>query len=306
MAAFLGSCICTIMSFHKDKYSHSADLDIDYPSGNGYWPETVSESVSDRDSAAGKIFFTFCLISAVTLFISWYPYALRNVYLGPETLPCNLMYWNTLRQYCPTMGLFMLIGVSVYPSQVALETNGGTLCSSIHLLGAAMMFVGYMLCEFKCMEMFGMKLPKRIGVSFLSIDGVERRLRQIFVFLMYFFYCVFCVFEVLLVVQAPCCGDEWLSEGDWFNRTTPSGMLIPQTLDQATVSNTASGTFLTYKAMAYIGECAAGIFLILSHLTIWYYCEERHVNYCESVLDMVYDDHTDSDYEQEEGEDFNY
>lgn len=293
------------MNFFKDKYRHSKELDMYYPSGNGYWPETVSESVSDRDSAAGKIFFTFCLISGVTLFVSWYPYALRNVYVGPEMLPGKVMYWNTLRQYCPTMGLFMLIGVSVYPSQVALETNGGTLCSLIHLTGAFMMFVGYMVCEFKCMEMFGMRMPKTIGVAFLSIEGVERRLRQIFVFWMYFFYCLFCVFEVLLVLQDPCCGDEWLSEGSWFNRTSPEGIIVPQTLDRAIVSNTASGTFLAYKALAYIGECAAGVFLILSHLTIWYFCEERHVQYCESVLDMVYDDHTDSDemYEQE-GEDF--
>merc|ERR1719446_1755612 len=109
--------------------------------------------------------------------MSWYPFCLRNEYTGPSSICCNLMYWTSFRQFVPTIGLFTLIGVSVYPTKIAAETNGGILCLCIHLTGASMMFVGYMVCEFKCMEMFGFKLPTKIKKSFLDIVGMERRLR---------------------------------------------------------------------------------------------------------------------------------
>merc|ERR1719359_2393100 len=61
--AFLGSFLCVAMKYVKEKYRQSLVLGTPFESQNGYWPETVSESVSDPNSAAGKIFFTFCLIS---------------------------------------------------------------------------------------------------------------------------------------------------------------------------------------------------------------------------------------------------
>jgi hypothetical protein len=301
------------MSFFKPKYRQNRVMDIPYESGLGYWPETVSESVSDRDSAAGKIFFTFCLIAGISFFMSWYPFNLRNVYTGPAAVlsDCGgnpLLYWTTFRQYVPHVGLFMLIGVSVYPSQIAMETNGGLICLAIHLTGASMMFMGYMLAEFKCLGVFGMKVDENIRSNFLNIEGdvhnkggLEKCLRIVYVMTMFGFYTLFLVFEVALIMWAPCCADVWAKEGTWYNRTNPeNGALEWNILAKATVTNTASGTYFWLKVAAYFSECFAGIFLILSHLTVWWYCEERHVPYGDSRIEMVYNEHIDDGTEDEE------
>jgi len=305
--AFAGAFVCMWMKFVKDKYKTNLIYNVTYASGNGYWPETVSESVSDPNSAAGKIFFAFSLIAALTLILSWYPYSLRNVYIGPATLPCNCMYWTTFREYVPATGLLMLICVSVYPSAEAKETNGGMVCLAIHLTGAAMMFVGYMAVEFKTLEICCLKLPRKISKTYLSIEGPEYCLRLVCAIGMFAFYVLFCVFEVLMMVQDPCCADVWVPGGHWYNRTDPWGHTVSFLLQDATVNNTASGVYFWYKVGAYSGECVAGVFLILSHWVIWYYCEERHVNYGNAVLDMVYDEHAQEDvlygeYDEEDWE----
>lgn len=296
--AFFGSFLCVVMKFTKQKYKASLVLGTNYTSGNGYWPETVSESVSDHDSAAGKIFFTCCLVAGISLLMSWYPFCLRNVYTGPAQVGCTGMYWTTFRQFCPTVGLFSLIGVSVYPSKIAAETNGGYLCLFIHLTGASMMFCGYMVCEFKCMEMFGFKLPTKIKKSFLDVVGMERRLRQGFVCVMFTAYCAFLVFEVLLMTTGVCCADEWMQQGQWYNRTSPAGFDTHHVLSEATVQNTSSGTYLLFKFGAYMGECVSGCCLIASHFVVWYYCEERRVAYCDAHLDMVHDQAGEYDYDK--------
>jgi len=101
MCAFVGTFSVSLMEFFT---IHESDiLNIRYPSGNGYWPETVSESVSNRESPTGKIFFTGCLIAGILYFLSWYPYSLRNVYTGPELFPGGVLYWTTFRQYFPLL-----------------------------------------------------------------------------------------------------------------------------------------------------------------------------------------------------------
>jgi hypothetical protein len=295
LCAFVGAFLCMAMKYVKPKYRMNQIYNVSYASGNGYWPETVSESVSDPNSAAGKIFFAFCLMAALFLILSWYPYCLRNVYTGPATLWCDCMYWSTFREYVPTTGLLMLMGVSVFPTAVAKQTNGGIICLCIHLTGAAMMFMGYMLVEFKTMEMFGMHMPVKVAKSYLDIEGPEKCLRVICAIGMAFFYCLFCLFEVLLVVQNPCCGDVWMPAGESYQTLNPDGNMVWHVLPTATVNNTASGTYFWYKVGAYTGECVAGIFLILSHYVIWFYCEERHVKFGKATLDMVYDKDYDDD-----------
>lgn len=292
--AFLGAAVCTTMEYFKPKYRWNMELGIKYASGNGYWPETVSESVSDANSAPGKIFYTFSLLAGLALLISYYPYNLRNCYTGPAKI-FHLVYWSTFRQFIPVYGLFMLIGVSVYPSAVAQETNGGMLCLGIHLLGASLMFMGYMLCEFKCMEMFGFTLPHTVSQKYLDIVGWQRRIRQVCSALMFAFYCLFLIFEGLIMIQNPCCADEWLSAGEWYNRTAPNGQIVQMVLERATVLNTAKDWYLVYKFCAYWSECLAGVCLIYSHITIWYYCEERHLKYGKAALDMLYDRDVDDD-----------
>lgn len=311
MVAFLGSCVCVTMQFFKEKYRRNPLMDVPYESGLGYWPETVSESVSDPNSAAGKIFFTFCLIAGICFFISWYPFNLRNVYTGPAALMRGfdgqpLVYLTTFRQYVPTVGLFMLIGVSVYPSKVAMETNGGMICLAIHLTGACMMFCGYMVAEFKLLGIFGKldsdeEIENLVEDRFLDVEGTEKYLRIVHVLVMFGAYIAFLVFEVLLVVVNPCCADEWASQGTWYNRTNPETNVTEwNILTKATVTNTASSTYFWLKVAAYFSECIAGVFLILSHLTIYWYCEERHVNYGDSKIEKVFHEHVEDGSDQED------
>merc|ERR1711953_396098 len=51
--------------------------------------------------------------------------------------------------------------------------------------------------------------------------------------------------------------------------------------------NTASGVALAMKHIEYWGEVLAGMFMILSHLAIWYFCEERHIDLAEQLPDPV-------------------
>jgi len=280
------------MQFFRVTGSELLDIE-DYQSGLGYWPETVSESVHNRNSPAGKIFFTGCLIAAILFFLSWYPFSLRNVYTGPETTCCGSMYSTTFRQYMPTIGLLMLIGVSTYPSSVAKQTAGGQVCVMLHLIGAGMMFVGYMLAEFKCIELCGFKHEEIVDYRYLSIEGAEHTLRATTISCMGFCFFLFLVFQGLLSLpasMAPCCEDTWILAGDWFNTTSPSGMIVPHMLQVAHVNNTASGGYLAFKMGSYFAECFAGLCLLLSHFVVWYYCEERNVDYGYSALEMVFDD----------------
>lgn len=301
LCAFLGTFLVTFIQFFR--VNGSEILGIQYESGNGYWPETVSESVHNRNSPAGKIFFTGCLIAAIMFFLSWYPYSLRNVYTGPETTCCGQMYSTTCRQYVPYIGLLMLIGISTYPQSVAHETAGAQVCVVLHLAGAGMMFVGYMLAEFKCLEFCGMKHqdidadgnPKEY--KYLSIEGTEYKVRSCLASGIGACFTIFLVFQGLLMLPtgtAPCCYDTWILGGSWYNLTDPQDGTITHNLLQIShVNNTASGGMLGFKLGSYFAEVLAGLFLIGSHFAIWFFCEERMVDFGESHLEMVYDDRDD-------------
>lgn len=123
-AAFGTILILQIVEFNSKKGNVLFGLDHRYESGFGYWPPTVSESVHDSESPQGKIFYTFLLMFFLGAFLSWYPYNLRNVYTGPEMVPCLCIYWTTVRQYIPSMGCLLLIGVTTYPPPVASASPG--------------------------------------------------------------------------------------------------------------------------------------------------------------------------------------
>jgi len=292
-SAFVGCLIVTTIQFFTIHGSELLGIHP-YASGHGYWPETVSESVHNRNSPAGKIFFTFAgLMAAFLLLMSWYPYSLRNVYTGPKTIPGGMMYSTTFRQYVPTLGLIMLVGVSTYPAKQATDMGwGATLCVILHLVGAGMMFVGYMFTEFRCLEMCGMVNKEEGCNRYLSIEGTERKVRQTTVGCMSFCFLLFLCFQVCLYIpkSVVCCFDEWKQAGEWYDRTKPDNTTVSYVLQVAHVNNTASGIVLAFKMGSYFSECIAGIFLLLSHFSIYYFCEERQVVYGLSQLEMVYDD----------------
>jgi len=157
------------------------------------------------------------------------------------------------------------------------------------------MFVGYMISEFKCMDMFFLRTSKKVEREYLSITGTERCARQTTVGTMCCCFTMFLVFQGLLLSVPACCYDTWLDKGTWFNRTSPAGHIVPEVLMVAHVNNTATGVSLAFKFGSYLSECCAGVMLIMSHFTVWYFSEERHVPYGDSHLEVVFNDDDDEE-----------
>eukprot|EP00413_Alexandrium_margalefii_P049779 CAMPEP_0204606834 /NCGR_PEP_ID=MMETSP0661-20131031/59333_1 /ASSEMBLY_ACC=CAM_ASM_000606 /TAXON_ID=109239 /ORGANISM="Alexandrium margalefi, Strain AMGDE01CS-322" /LENGTH=317 /DNA_ID=CAMNT_0051618193 /DNA_START=71 /DNA_END=1024 /DNA_ORIENTATION=+ len=266
--------------------TRNSALHREYPSGNGYWPSTVSEMVHDQESPGGKLFYTFGLIAGVCIFQSQYPFHLRNVYTGNEKVWGTRVYWTTFRQICPSMGLWLLIGVNTYPTQIALDSPGYTkmFCVFLHLTGAGMMFVGYMVCELKCLH-----LKKYSSHSFIDIEPKELRFRTFLAWTILVGFIFFCFTQVLLNVAKKsnvCCPDVWKMKGSVVHNEHGHKMLLTETQ----LVNTASDMFLKIKVASFIFEDVAGVALVLSHLAIWYFSEERHVEYGNQRLKEVYKD----------------
>eukprot|EP00927_Polykrikos_kofoidii_P078900 TRINITY_DN7569_c0_g1_i2.p1 TRINITY_DN7569_c0_g1~~TRINITY_DN7569_c0_g1_i2.p1 ORF type:complete len:390 (-),score=65.85 TRINITY_DN7569_c0_g1_i2:61-1179(-) len=279
---------------------------VDYASGLGYFPSTVSEMVHVADSPAGKVFFTFGLISGGCLLVSFYPFMMRNVYTGYETVSIFPVYWTTVRHIVVPMGIWLLIGVNTYPLPVAKASPGGTMyfCCFLHLCGAGMMFVGYMLCEMKCMALCCFSHVSTIDNLFLSIEGRERSVRRCLAITcaVGFVLFVFSQFAIAAAGSAGndviCCSDKWVMPGTIY--VTPDGK--EREIGSPTVVDTASGLYLGLKLISFFTEVIAGLAIVFSHLAVWHYCEERHADVGLAPLEKVYDDATsgsdvDSPYE---------
>jgi len=292
LSAFVFVLTIRMITFVTDIGNDVLYLGHKFESTHGYWPGTVSEGVSDANSPQGKIFFGGCLASVLTFFISYYPFNLRNVYTGPETLGCSCapIYWATFRQYFPTLGLLIVICVSTYPAPIAAESPGNTMqfCVVLHLLGAAMMFPGYMACEMKCLHL---KPFHQTNEGYTSIEGKERAIRLILITFMLIFFTLFCLFQGVMMLPIPedgafCCYDTYIDKGEDY--TKPDGEVVQ--FEKPQILNTAYGWPLFFKMASYLSECVAGVALLLSHITIWYYCEERKADYCQPFLEMVVDE----------------
>lgn len=286
----MGFLIAFIIGIMNYNYSETNWRGVPYPSGHGYWPATVSEMVYAWNSPQGRIFFGFCLISAFLIFQSWYPFELRNVFTGPETMGCcghTVMYWTTFRQLVPVVGLLTLICVSTVPSEVARPTD--VFAISVHLIGAAMMFVGYILAELKLLQMFCFK--GRVQMKYLDLEPEERKQRAVLMIITLVAYLVFCVIQVIMVVAKDdsqiCCHDVFPSA---FQNMSQMAANSQGSRGGIQVENTASGVILILKISSFMSEVIAGLSLIGSHIVIWYWCEERHVSYGKYQLLMVYDE----------------
>jgi hypothetical protein len=294
--AFLTSFILTLLEFF---YSVEGDLGKPYPSGIGNFPATVSEGVSKSESAQGRLFFAFGLIAGICIFLSWYPFSLRNVYTGNEDV-CGCGYWIGLRQFVPPIGLLILICVPTVP---AYRASGIDYFSILfHLIGAGMMFVGYLLCELKCLEMFGFK-SKSEGL-YLDIEDSERHHRQICAALIAAGFGAFLIAQVVLSTYPDsssdsilCCHDKY-EKYAWFlaklsNGTEQIKMSESIPIDRNYRTDSATGWFLAWKMISFLTECLAGLAMVTSHLLIWYNCEERHVDYAPYPLLDLYDEECD-------------
>jgi len=287
LMGFSVAFVIGLLHFFMRKTDHNG---VPYKSGNGYWPATVSEMVYSWNSPEGRIFFGFCLISALLIFQSWYPFMLRNVYTGSEALcnRCSPIYWITFRQVVPVVGLLLLICVSTVPASMA--TFSDDFAVVVHLMGAGMMFMGYIVSEMKCLELCSSIcscLEGKKQAKFLDIEGPERKLRKACMLTVVLFYMIFVVCQVALEVYQDtlCCSDEF-EEG--------RKSLETYSLWYATI-NTASGYYLAIKIISFTSEVVSGMALIFSHIIIWYYCEERHCHYAENAIMEVYDEENSVD-----------
>jgi len=264
---------------------------ITYESGNGYWPSTVSEMAHNTESPAGKVFHTFGLIAGVSIFLSMYPTHLRNVYTFDEKVPCTALYWTTFRQIVPAMGIWLLVGVNTYPTPEAMASKGYTkmFCVLLHLAGAGMLFVGYMFAELHTLGIWPFR-RQHPDAKWPAIEKTEMRCRTTIAILITLGFVLFCIMQVALVVAKKfdvCCPDEWILPGEVMNLTDHGGGLVT-VRDTPQLQNTASGTYLWLKILSYFCEDIAGLSLVISHLAIWYFCEERHVDYGTSELHCVH------------------
>ena len=118
-----------------------------FKSGYGYFPSTVSEMVDDPSDPAGMSFFAFEFLGAMLIFMSWYPHNLRNAYLGDVgfQIPNTPVSWTMFRQFVPPLGMMLVATVTTTPMPQASVLQMFTV--GIHLVGAEMLFGGYILVE---------------------------------------------------------------------------------------------------------------------------------------------------------------
>jgi len=234
-----------------------------FASGWGYFPPTVSEMVHDPSSPAGKCFFCFELIGAICIFQSWYPWELQSAYIGDELKTWFGVSWATCRQFFPPIGMMIVACVPTTPAAQATMPEQVTVM--IHITGASMMFVGYILIEGKTLSWGGFKCPP----EYVKIGYQELRVRKILLSGCFFGFVSFVVFQALLLLPLGLSGEDRWEVKPGFSRV--------QLVD------TASGLTLMFKVGSYAGEVIAGLFLIASHLSIWYHCHERKVNLADSI-----------------------
>eukprot|EP00928_Gymnodinium_smaydae_P026092 TRINITY_DN2058_c0_g1_i2.p1 TRINITY_DN2058_c0_g1~~TRINITY_DN2058_c0_g1_i2.p1 ORF type:complete len:678 (-),score=68.43 TRINITY_DN2058_c0_g1_i2:33-2018(-) len=334
VCGFFGFLFATIIGINSwslvsgvgtEEYRLRNFLGVPFESGEPYRPATVSEMVMNRDEPSGKAFFGFCLIGAICILTSWYPWQLRNVYLGDDRQIfrkwCGCRWgptWLNVRTLCPPVGMLL---VACVPTTPPVNKNfGDKLTGAIHILGAVIMIGGYAVCEMKTLlsiekhkaedsdsEMEGIY---RLSTS----DGRQLHARRVFHFqprerrLRWFLIVMSLVSGVIMqfagVIASKMavdsdCWDKYKvpDEHDYqdvlsraaqpYDLAANTGTFLHAYAVEMTVAmrashvllvNTAFGTCKLVKAMEFWFEVSAGIFMILSHLTIWYYCLERHID----------------------------
>jgi len=110
-----------------------------FPSGQNYWPDSVSEMVQDQRTQSGKVWIAFEEIGAISIWMSWYPWRLRNVRIGPDRR--RYLYWFlNARAMVPSIGMLMIVNISL-PSVGDMSLNAN-IAAGLHLVGAVLLFFG--------------------------------------------------------------------------------------------------------------------------------------------------------------------
>jgi len=274
VSGFLGFVFAFVIGVMTEQTSGCHDLNGNlYKSGRGYFPATVSEMVHDPQKPAGKCFFAFCFVGAIFIFFSWYPTQLRNAYIGDDSTICCSISWVTFRQFVPAPGMMMLSIITTVPAAIAKITD--QFCVCLHLTGAAMLFVGYFLAEGYAIGWgpFHNRLP-----GHLNRDTTESiKIRKLCLTMIAIFYTIFCALQVILTVPNPLAPAEDCDKWEYVQQGHKQVKVLV---------DTAKMNVFILKIVSYASEVICGIFLIASHLVIWYYCEERHYDLPEELRSL--------------------
>jgi hypothetical protein len=253
-----------------------------FKSGLPYYPETVSEMVQNPDSPSGKCFFGFCMVGAICILLSWYPWQLRNVYVGDDVWAFRGQkgIFLHLRSLLPPIGMLMVACLRVKPKHQ--RTPADVLTCNLHTVGAVVAIGGFCGLEFMTLLFYNHHDGQAGRALF---HGKERCIRIILAVC-----CAICVFAfqmagVLANTQDFGSADKWAvptqenidaaMKANRWNVVTYDARLM--NLKLPGLVDTATGKDLLIKQIEFWAEILAGMFMILSHMAIWVYCEERHI-----------------------------
>jgi len=261
-------------------------------SGINYYPQTVSEMVYDPASPAGKCFFAFCMIGAICIMISNYPFHLRNAYVGDDDVYFGVSVLS-YRAMMPPIGMMLVACITTTPAAKADFRD--KVCVMIHTFGAVIMIGGHAL-----FELHNLRSPKA------HTRKRERTVRYICLI-----SCVVAMlgFEIcgglagFLPKKGVCCADVWRAPNITDIRAAyhagHPGIAIQDALgyegNKGELVNSASGVILVIKILEYWCEVFAGLFMIAGHIAIWYYSPERSLDLLESIPDHDEDVKVDDD-----------
>eukprot|EP00927_Polykrikos_kofoidii_P051604 TRINITY_DN4539_c0_g1_i1.p1 TRINITY_DN4539_c0_g1~~TRINITY_DN4539_c0_g1_i1.p1 ORF type:complete len:380 (-),score=49.17 TRINITY_DN4539_c0_g1_i1:55-1194(-) len=257
-------------------------------SGKSFHPMTVSEMVHDPLSEEGKVWTGFCIVGAVCILLSAYPFFLQNVYIGDDLpVPFTKTPAIYLRMFLPPTGMLLVCCITV--TQGARDFSQ-KIAAGIHIMGATVMIGGYMVFEVHALW----------WSKVVTMKEKEQRIRKAIIIV-----CGICSvgFQVcgMLLGKLNACGELCSCDSNaLWSQTCTDQWVIPTRadVDQAQASlheaaylsagaayerqttllaNSASGWVLNLKQANYWFEVFAGATMLASHFVIWYYCKERHV-----------------------------
>jgi len=275
----LGFLFAFLIGIAKFANPWMSEYHREFPSHMGYFPATVSEMVHNPDEPAGKCFFAFASMGATFIFLSWYPWRLRNVYSGDSRTIwfTTRISWTMFRQFIPPCGMMIVASVTTTPFMQATALDD--ICLGIHLTGALMFFAGYCLVEAVALGWGPFPFPE---VSQRTIGRMELRLRKRVLTGIVWSYALFCLLQGVLLLpldMASGHSDIWkpreaFDEFGYHHK-------------KMTLLDTATGVVLGLKIASYTLEVVGGLLLIASHLIIWGFCHERQVDLNDELWKVV-------------------
>lgn len=305
LLGFIGFVFAAFLGFWQELEEASHRNFRAQPIGT-YFPATVSEMVYNSSSGSGKCFFAFVLIGGICMLMSWYPWALRNVYIGDDALLLNGWIGNDisgnprgikvlmLRQFLPPLGIMMVACIPAPPAANRLFTD--VVSSTVHTIGAVMAIGGYAFIELATLTIWSHKVVLDTPINGKTHSWSERSVRLILIGC-----CLFCIvaFQVsgFLLGHADklgiCCADEWQvpTSKDWdlLRAENEVGLKVEDEIAAANgkklLLHTATGFYRVLKLSEYWFEVFSGLFMLASHLAVWFYCPERFIDLNESLPD---------------------